>query len=78
MCLIPMSWICKYRNLKTFSELYTEKHFSDVQWKDGETPIPQEMWDYYASHQVTYKGRPLDAETAKEIAKILDEEMAVV
>ena len=64
--------------MQTFAELYTEKHFSDVQWKDGKTPISQEIWDYYASHQVTYKERPLDAETAKEIAGILDAEMAVI
>ena len=66
------------KNLKPFSELYGEKHFSDVQWENEKTPLPKEIWDYYANHQEKYHEIPLNAETARKIAKILDEEMAVV
>ena len=60
------------KNLKPFSELYTEKHFSDVKWENEKTPIPKEIWDYYANHQEKYQDIPLNAKTATEIANILD------
>lgn len=48
--------------------------FSDKTFVNMETPIPQEIWNYYKEHyEQEFNRIPLNAETAQKIAKILDE-----
>lgn len=49
--------------------------FSDMEFENDKTPVPKEIGDYYMSHKEYLENMiPLNADTAREIAKILDEE----
>ncbi len=49
--------------------------FSDMEFENGKTPVPKEIYDYYISHEEYERNMiPLNADTCKEIAKILDSE----
>lgn len=49
--------------------------FSDMEFENGKTPVPKEIADYYMSHKEYEENMiPLNAETCREIAKILDKE----
>lgn len=47
--------------------------FSDMEFENDKTPVLKEIWDYYCSHKEYSENMiPLNADTATEIAKILD------
>lgn len=49
--------------------------FSNMKFENGKTPIPKEISDYYINHKEYRENMiPLNAETCKEIAKILYKE----
>lgn len=49
--------------------------FSDMEFKNGKTAVPKEIGDYYMSHKEYEKHMiPLNADTCREIAEILDKE----
>ncbi len=67
----------------TKEKLYgKETKYSNINWKNRETekgvviqegtPIPREIAEYYAEHGYAEKWIPLNADTCREIAKILD------
>lgn len=49
--------------------------FSDIEFENKKTPIPKEISDYYMSHKEYSENMiPLNADTCREIAEILDKE----
>ena len=47
--------------------------FSDMEFENEKTPIPKEIGDYYMNHKEYSENMiPLNADTCKKIAKILD------
>lgn len=55
------------------------KKYSDLQFENladnhiPAQPVPDEIAHYYMNHGYLEKGIPLNADTCREIAKILDE-----
>lgn len=55
------------------------KRYSDIQFENltednkSVQPVPNEIGDYYCSHGYLEKNIPLNADTCREIAKILEE-----
>lgn len=53
--------------------------FSDMEFENGKTPIPKEIGDYYMNHKEYEKYMiPLNAETCRNIAQVLDGEKIMV
>lgn len=49
--------------------------FFDMEFENDKTPVPKEIWDYYCSHKEYSENMiPLNSDTCREIAKILDKE----
>lgn len=47
--------------------------FSDIEFENDKTPIPKEIIDYYSSYKKYEENMiPLNADTCREIAKVLD------
>lgn len=58
-----------------YSEMKFENISDDGSNADKITAIPKEIWDYYISHkEYEEKKIPLNADTCREIAGILDKE----
>lgn len=46
---------------------------TEIKYENDVTPVPKEIIDYCMNHYEEYKEIPLNAETCKEIAKIIDD-----
>lgn len=73
------------KHLSTKDELYgKDTKYSDIHWENREakcgmviqegTIVPREIADYYVENGYAKKQIPLNADTCREIAKILDSE----
>jgi len=71
------------KHLSTKEELYgKDTKYSNIHWENQEiekgkviqegTPIPKEIAEYYVNHGYVEKQIPLNADTCREIARILD------
>ena len=47
--------------------------YSSIKFENEKTVIPTAICNYYMSHGYLEKGIPLNADTCREIARILDE-----